>query len=166
MFVTWFSSGLKWLRRVLLPLLSSPTTRTLHSFFLNPNIEVSRSRKPMIRELLSNFVEFEQPESSETKLKDTIVILSKFEFYFDSAANSAGLQLQCSFLKQFWYNRLNYYSWSSPVCGQYDICFHNLLLIRCCSNALRRILISREYNNFCYFSVTVTCLDQEESSLY
>ena len=46
-FPTWYSSGLKWLRRVLLPLLSKPTTRTLHSFFLNPNTDVSLSKNPM-----------------------------------------------------------------------------------------------------------------------
>lgn len=41
------SSGLKWLSRVLLPLLSRPTTNTLHSFLRRPSTDESRSRNPM-----------------------------------------------------------------------------------------------------------------------
>ena len=43
------SAGLKWLRMVDLPELSKPTTRTLHSFFLSPNMLARRSKRPMIQ---------------------------------------------------------------------------------------------------------------------
>ena len=44
---TWFSSGLKWFKSVLFPLLSRPTTKQLHSFFLIPRTSDNLSRKPI-----------------------------------------------------------------------------------------------------------------------
>ncbi len=43
-----YSSGLKWLRRVDFPELSSPTISTLHSFFFSPNTFANLSNRPMV----------------------------------------------------------------------------------------------------------------------
>ena len=43
------SSGLKWLSMVDFPELSSPKTRTLHSFFLRPKKLASLSKSPMAK---------------------------------------------------------------------------------------------------------------------
>ena len=45
-----WSSGLKWLRTVDLPELSSPTTKTLHSFFRKPRALASLSKRPITLE--------------------------------------------------------------------------------------------------------------------